>query len=68
MKPDKKKAIKRYEYQRAYAKLYNRAKTRAWARLEKAHPEEFAQIFKEEREFVELEQEEEEILKKLIKE
>lgn len=56
MTPDD--ALDRVQQQRRYLLLYNRAKQRAWARLAKAHPEEFAQIFKEEREFVQLEEEE----------
>lgn len=49
MTPEEEKIIAQYRKQRAYLKTYNRAKQRAWARLAKAHPEEFDQIFAEER-------------------
>lgn len=58
MTPEERHAIEAYQKQRAYLKAYNRAKQRAWARLAKLHPEEFAQIFQEEREFAQLEEEE----------
>jgi hypothetical protein len=56
--PEEQEILDRYKRQRKYLKTYNRAKMRAWARLAKLYPEEFDKIFREERAFAQLEEEE----------